>query len=68
MQRSRQYVIMKKMLFVRLVYFCELKSNIEDIVLQTSEHSEYRFIKKINDLKNEKISPFLLEILKDLHL
>ena len=59
---------MKKMIFVRLVYFCELKSNIEDIVLQTSEHSEYRFIKKINDLKNEKISPFLLEILKDLHL
>ena len=51
----------KNLIFIRLVYLCELKSRIDDIVLQ-EEHSEYRFINSLEDLKNEKISPFLIEV------
>ena len=52
----------KNLIFIRLVYLCELKSRIDDIVLQEEEHSEYRFINSLEDLKNEKISPFLIEV------
>ena len=51
----------KNLIFIRLVYLCELKSKIDDIILQ-EEHSEYRFISTLEDLKNEKISPFLVEV------
>ena len=51
----------KNLIFIRLVYLCELKLRIDDIVLQ-EEHSEYRFINSLEDLKNEKISPFLIEV------
>jgi len=37
-----------------------------DIILQEEEHSEYRFINSLEDLKNEKISPFLIEIFSNL--
>lgn len=56
----------KNFIFVRLVYLCKLKSKIDDIVLQEEEHSEYKFINSLEDLKNEKISPFLIEIFKTL--
>ena len=52
----------KNLIFIRLVYLCELKSRIDDIILQEEEHSEYRFIKSLEDLKNEKISPFLIDV------
>lgn len=55
----------KNLIFIRLVYLCELKSKIDDIILQ-EEHSEYRFISTLEDLKNEKISPFLVEVFNNL--
>ncbi len=56
----------KNLIFIRLVYLCELKSPIEDIILQKEEHSEYKFINTLEDLKKEKISPFLVELFNDL--
>ena len=56
----------KNLIFIRLVYLCELKSKIDDIILQEEEHSEYKFISTLEDLKNEKISPFLIEVFNNL--
>ena len=56
----------KNLIFIRLVYLCELKSRINDIILQKEEHSEYRLINSLADLKNEKISPFLIEVFNNL--
>lgn len=56
----------KNLIFIRLVYLCELKSKIDDIILQEEEHSEYKFISTLGDLKNEKISPFLVEVFNNL--
>lgn len=56
----------KNLIFIRLVYLCELKSRIDDIILQAEEHSEYRFINSLEDLKNEKISPFLIDVFNNL--
>ena len=56
----------KNLIFIRLVYLCELKSKIDDIILQEEEHSEYRFISTLEDLKNEKISPFLVKVFNNL--
>lgn len=53
-------------IFIRLVYLCELRSKIDDIILQEDEHSEYRFINSLNELMYEKISPFLVEVFNDL--
>ena len=53
-------------IFIRLVYLCELRSKIDDIILQEDEHSEYRFINSLNELMYEKISPFLVEVFDDL--
>ena len=56
----------KNLIFIKLVYLCELKSKIDDIILQEEEHSEYKFISTLEDLKNEKISPFLVEVFNNL--
>ena len=56
----------KNLVFIRLVYLCELKSKIENIILQEEEHSEYRFINSLEELINEKISPFLIEVFNNL--
>lgn len=56
----------KNLIFIILVYLCELKSKIDDIILQEEEHSEYKFISTLEDLKNEKISPFLVEVFNNL--
>lgn len=55
----------KNLVFIRLVYLCAVKSNFDDITLQEEEHSEYRFINSLEDLENEKISPFLFEVFKN---
>lgn len=55
----------KDLIFIRLVYLCDLKSKIEDIILQ-EEHSEYRFIKSLSELKEEKVAPFLIEAFNNL--
>lgn len=56
----------KDFVYIRLVYLCKLKSRIDDIILQASEHSEYRYINTLEGLKKEKISPFLIEVFKNL--
>lgn len=53
----------KNKIFIRLVYICKLKSNIEDIKLDTKEHTKYKLIENISELNNQKIVPFLKEIL-----
>lgn len=53
----------KNKIFIRLVYICKLKNNIEDIKLDTKEHTKYKLIENISELNNQKIVPFLKEIL-----
>ena len=55
----------KDLIFIRLVYLCELKDDIKNIKLQLEEHSEYKLIESLEDLKNEKISPFLVELFEN---
>lgn len=52
----------KDLIFIRLVYLCELNDDIKNIKLQEEEHSEYRLINSLDELKNEKISPFLIDL------
>lgn len=57
----------KDMIFIRLVYLCELNDDINNIKLDYDEHSEYRFIESLDELKCELISPFLEEVfIKDI--
>ena len=62
MQRSRLDDKEKDLVFIRLVYLCNLNDDIKNIKLQVEEHTEYRLINSLKDLKGEKISPFLLEL------
>ena len=52
----------KDLIFIRLVYLCELNDDIKNIKLQEEEHSKYRLINNLDELKNEKISPFLIDL------
>lgn len=52
----------KDKIFIRLVYLCKLNDEIKNIKLQEREHSEYRLISSIDELTDEKISPFLLDL------
>lgn len=52
----------KNLIFIRLVYLCELNDSFSNIKLDRNEHSEYRLIKSLNDLDKELISPFLEDI------
>lgn len=45
----------KDMIFIRLVYLCKIKDNINNLKLDLNEHSEYKLISNLEDLKNEKI-------------
>jgi len=56
----------KGLVYIRLVYLCELKSDIKNIALQEDEHSEYRFIKSLADLGNDNVVPFLEDVFKNL--
>ena len=57
----------KDMIFIRLVYLCELNDDIINIKLDYDEHSEYRFIESLDELKGELISPFLEDVfMKDI--
>ena len=54
--------IEKDMIFIRLIYLCELNDDINNIKLDYDEHSEYKFIESLDELKDELISPFLEEL------
>lgn len=54
----------KQAVFTRLVYLAEITDNKwNDILLDSEEHSEYRFITNLTDLENEKIVPYLNHII-----
>ena len=55
----------KDIVFTRLVYQCELlyNENISNIILQEDEHSKYRLINSLNEMKNEKIVDYLIDII-----
>lgn len=56
----------KDMIFIRLVYLCNLKSSVNDIVLQEEEHTNYKVIKSLTELGDDKIVPFLYEVFENL--
>lgn len=54
----------KNIMFTRLVYICTLKDpNSYTIQLDPEEHSKYRFISSLDELSDEKVVPFLIDIL-----
>ena len=57
----------KDIVFTRLVYQCELldNQNISNIILQEDEHSEYRLVNSLEEMKNEKIVDYLIDIIKE---
>ncbi len=56
----------KDMIFIRLVYLCNLEDYINNIKLDLNEHSEYKLIESLMSLENENVLPYLLDILKEL--
>ena len=59
----------KNTMFTRLVYICTLK-NTNDYVIQldSEEHSEYRLISSLDEMFDEKVVPFLIDILSNKNL
>ena len=59
----------KNTMFTRLVYICTLK-NTNDYVIQLDpeEHSEYRLISSLDEMFDEKVVPFLIDILSNKNL
>lgn len=54
----------KNIMFTRLVYICTLKNtNDYTIQLDPEEHSAYRLISSLEEMSNEKVVPFLIDIL-----
>ncbi len=56
----------KDMIFIRLVYLSELKNSLDNIILDEDEHSEYKLIENISELNEELVSPFLIDVFKNL--
>ena len=56
----------KDMIFIRLVYLCNLEDYINNTKLDLNEHSEYKLIDSLMSLENENVLPYLLDILKEL--
>ena len=53
----------KNMVFIRLVYLTNVEDDFNNIKLDLLEHTEYKLITNIKELKEERIVPFLKEIL-----
>ena len=53
-------------IYISLFYSCEVTSDINRIVLQENEHTEYRFIKSLDDLEGEKITPFVVDLFNNI--
>ena len=53
----------KNMIFIRLVYLTNVEDDFNNIKLDPLEHTEYKLITNIKELKDEKIVPFLKKIL-----
>ncbi len=59
----------KDIVFTRLVYWCELldSEDASNIVLQEDEHSEYRLVNDLEEMKNEKIVDYLIDTIRNLN-
>ena len=56
-------------MFTRLVYICTLKNTSDYIIqLDPEEHSEYRLISSLYETSDEKVVPFLSDILSNKNL
>ena len=56
-------------MFTRLVYICTLKNKNDYVIqLDPEEHSEYRLISSLDEMSNEKLVPFLMNILSNKNL
>lgn len=53
----------KNMIFIRLIYLTNVEDDFNNIKLDLLEHTEYKLITNIKELKEERIVPFLKEIL-----
>ena len=52
----------KNTVFTRLVYLCEvLDPDLSNILLQEDEHSEFRLINNLDEMKDEKIVDYLYD-------
>lgn len=49
----------KNMIFIRLVYLTNVEDDFNNIKLDLLEHTEYKLITNIKELKEERIVPFL---------
>ena len=58
----------KDIVFTRIVYECNLlgNQNVSNIILQEDEHSEYRLVNSLDEMKNEKVVDYLLDIFKNI--
>ena len=65
-QEDSTFDEIKNKVYVRLVYNCKVVSDINDIVLQQEEHTEYRFIKSLSELEGEKITPFVIDLFNNI--
>ena len=56
----------KNIVFTRLVYLCEVLNNdISNIKLQFDEHSEFKLINSLDEMSDEKIVDYLIQIFKN---
>lgn len=57
----------KDMIFIRLVYLSHLKDSIDNIILDTNEHTDYKFVSNIKELNEELVVPYLKEIFQNIN-
>lgn len=54
----------KNIVFTRLVYLCEVINNdISNIKLQLDEHDQYRLINSLDDMEDEKMVDYVIDVL-----
>lgn len=55
----------KNIVFTRLVYLCDVTNNdVSNIKLQLDEHSEYKLISSIEEMVDEKLVGYVVDVLK----
>lgn len=55
----------KDKVFIRLVYLAELDCDINEMMIDKAEHSEYLLVNNLNEV-NDKVVPYLEDILKNI--
>ena len=56
----------KNIVFTRLVYLCEVLNNdISNIKLQLDEHSEFKLINSLDEMSDEKIVNYLIQVFEN---